>query len=162
MTTPPAISGSMVGRIIVPPSARGPAASRAALVAAIDHRGDAVGDRVYKAATARMRSSLHGARVRRKLSSHRRRAEWAIEQRKQQESGDKAADMSDPGHRHVGKAQRLSSGAENEVRSEPDQNEDERPALHKDAAEARSRNRLDLGTTGRAERPKRRSRLKHE
>src|SRR5580700_8984797 len=109
-----------------------------------------------------MRSSLHGPRVRRELSGHWRRAEWAIEQRKQNESGDKAADMSDPGDRHVGKTQRLSSGAENEVRSEPDQNEDERPTLHKDAAEARSRNRLDLGTTGRAERPKRRSRLKHE
>src|ERR1700720_2795414 len=109
-----------------------------------------------------MRSNLNGARVGRKLSDHRWRAERAIEQRKQHKSGDKAADMSDPGHRHVGKAQRLSSGAENEVRSEPDQNEDERPTLHKDAAEARSRNRLDLGTTGRAERSERRSGLKHE
>src|SRR5580698_2547665 len=83
-----------------------------------------------------MRSSLHGVRVRRKLSGHRRRAERAIEQRKQHESGDKAAEMSDPGNRHFGEAQRLSSGAENEVRAEPDQNEDERPTLHKDPAEA--------------------------
>src|SRR6202035_6150008 len=109
-----------------------------------------------------MRSNLHGARVGRKLSGHRRRAERAIEQRKQHESGDKAAEMSDPGNRHIGKAQRLSSGAENEVRSEPDHNEDERPTLPKDAAKGRSRNRLDLGTTGRAERSERRSRLKHQ
>src|ERR1700733_1887598 len=109
-----------------------------------------------------MWSSLHGPRVRRKLSGHRRRAERAIEQRKQDEPGDKAAEMSDPGHRHIGKAQGLSSGAENQIRSKPDHNEDERPTLRKDAAQARSRNRLDLGTTGRAERPKRRSRLKHE
>src|SRR6202453_4025790 len=109
-----------------------------------------------------MRSSLHGARVRRKFPGHRRRLERAIEQRKQHESSDKAADMSDPGDRHVREAEYLSSGAEDEIRSEPDHNEDERPALRKDAAEARSGNRLDLGTTGRAIRPKWRSRLKHE
>ena len=70
--------------------------------------------------------------------------------------------MGDPGDRHIGKAEHLSSGAENEIRPEPDQNEDKRPTLDKNLGEAGGRDRLDLRPAGRAERSERRARLKHE
>ena len=101
-------------------------------------------------------------RVRRKLAGHRRGAERAIEQRKQQEPGEKAAEMGDPGHRHVREAEHLGPGAENEIRPEPDQNEDERAALEKDAARLAAGIDLDLRPADRAERAERRPGLKHE
>src|ERR1700729_605604 len=93
------------------------------------------------------RSNLHRRRPHRQLSAHRRGAERAIEQRKQHEPGEKSAEMGDPGHRHLRETKRLSSGAENQIRPEPDQYEDKGPALDKNLAEARGRNRLDLRPT---------------
>ena len=113
-------------------------------------------------AGAKCGSTLHSRRFRRKLSAHRRRTERAIEQRKQQEPSAKSADMSNPRHRHVRKTERLGSGAENEIRSQPDQKENERATLDKHVAQASGGDRLDLRPADRAERSERRPRLKHE
>ena len=73
-----------------------------------------------------------------------------VEQPEQEEARGEAAEMGDPGHRHVGKTELLRKGPEDEIGGEPDPEENAGAGLDEDILKRGGRNRIDFASPAEA------------